>query len=84
MNYLYKKRYVYINDVALKEGYTIPFEEEDYGPFVVPKNKYFVLGDNRENSNDSRYWKDKYVKKDDILGKVIVIFNIKEGRASFY
>lgn len=79
-----KKGIVYINDVELKEDYTIPYSEEDNGPFVVPENEYFVLGDNRENSNDSRYWKYKYVKKEDILGKIIISFNIKESKASFY
>jgi signal peptidase I len=78
-----KKGIVYVNDVELKEDYTIPFEEDNW-PFVVPENEYFVLGDNRENSNDSRYWKYKYVKEGDILGKVIISFNIKDFRASFY
>ena len=42
----------------------------DYGPFVVPEDCYFMMGDNRNSSWDSRFWTNKYVPKDDIIGKV--------------
>lgn len=42
----------------------------DYGPFEVPADSYFVMGDNRNTSWDSRFWDNKYVHKSKILGKV--------------
>ena len=45
--------------------------EGDFGPYVVPADSYFMLGDNRNTSWDSRYWDNKYVHKDKILGKVM-------------
>ena len=41
--------------------------------FVVPEESYFMLGDNRELSLDSRYWEDPYVTVDDIQSKVLCV-----------
>lgn len=63
---------VYINDA--KESLNEPYLKEpmngNFGPYVVPVDSYFMMGDNRNNSLDSRFWNNKFVKKDKILGKV--------------
>ena len=38
--------------------------------FVVPENEIFVLGDNRTNSYDSRYWKHKTVPFENVVGEI--------------
>ena len=44
---------------------------DNWGPFVVPKDYYFMMGDNRDNSYDSRFWGP--VHKDLILGEAVII-----------
>jgi len=43
----------------------------NFGPYVVPEGYYFMLGDNRNDSLDSRYWNNNFVDEDKILGKAI-------------
>lgn len=71
---------LYINNELYKENYVINqidplqnYEEMNLGMFKVPKDKYFFLGDNRTGSQDSRYWKDPYISKDDIKGKAKIV-----------
>ena len=61
--------YVYINGVKLEEDFTSEVMISDFGPFTVPEDSYFMMGDNRNNSWDSRYWQDSYVEKEEIIGK---------------
>ncbi|MEE1313843.1 MAG: signal peptidase I [Lachnospiraceae bacterium] len=62
---------VYINDSEepLEEDYIKEEMEGSFGPYYVPEDCYFMMGDNRNDSLDSRFWNDKFVKKDAILGK---------------
>jgi signal peptidase I len=47
---------VFIDDHALREAYILDRPNRPFGPVTVPDDQYFVLGDNRNNSNDSRGW----------------------------
>jgi signal peptidase I len=67
-----RDKQLYVNGAAVREPYVIhddptvfpnqpslpePYRSRDqYGPYVVPPDQYFVLGDNRDRSADSRYW----------------------------
>lgn len=61
---------VFVNGEALDESsYIVTRPEGNYGPYAVPEDSYFVMGDNRNNSADSRFWKNTFVRRDKILGK---------------
>jgi len=62
---------VYINGEPLEESYLKEPMLGSFGPFVVPEGHYFMMGDNRNESYDSREWKNKYVARDKIKGKAI-------------
>lgn len=47
-------------------------KHENYGPVKIPEGEYFVMGDNRDNSNDSRYW--GMVKRHQIYGRPVFIY----------
>jgi len=65
---------VWINGQRLVEKYTVGASEpyEFKGPFKVPGNCYFVMGDNRGNSYDSRFW--GCVPRNDIIGTPVMIY----------
>ena len=51
-----KNRTTYVNDQPLYEPYLLEKPNHDFGPIVVPTDSVFVMGDNRNNSADSREW----------------------------
>jgi signal peptidase I len=61
---------VYRNDVPLDDSFVPPEyrSHDDWGPQVIPEGYYFVMGDHRNNSSDSRHW--GFVPKKYIIGKV--------------
>lgn len=71
--------HVYINDTRLDEEYIM--SEYDYhvckenmfcGPFIIPEDNYFMMGDNRGNSQDSRFW--GTLPKDRFIGRAVFTF----------
>jgi signal peptidase I len=83
-----REKKVYVNGKALDEPYAhylqpaqtpseyhevTSFDVRDrYGPVTVPPNHYFVMGDNRDNSQDSRYW--GFLPRENIKGKALLIY----------
>ena len=79
-----RNKRVFVNEKALDEPYVhylIPPGEEgegdvdvrvQYGPVTVPDGHYFMMGDNRDNSQDSRYW--GFLPKDYVKGKALFVY----------
>jgi signal peptidase I len=69
-------RTVYVNGKPLTEKYTQYIDAGSayghFGPYDIPEGQYFAMGDNRDNSQDSRYW--GTVPRDHIIGKALVIY----------
>lgn len=60
---------VYIDGCPLEEPYLTGQTVQDFGPYTVPGDSCFVMGDNRNNSWDSRFWVNKFVNYDVIAGR---------------
>ena len=60
---------VYINDVALEEPYIKEAIFNDYGEILIPEGQYMVMGDNRNDSRDSRYVSIGPLDRKMIMGK---------------
>jgi signal peptidase I len=79
-----RNKVVYINGKALDEPYVhflfpadgaeaTPFDvRQNYGPVTVPPGHYFMMGDNRDNSEDSRYW--GFMPREYVKGKALFIY----------
>jgi signal peptidase I len=93
-----KAKKIYINGTPLDEPYVHFLEEpgrhpdlsevtssdvrENYGPVTVPPNQYFMMGDNRDNSADSRYW--GFMPRDYVKGKALLIYWSYESEREDY
>ncbi len=74
-----KDKKLYINDEPVEEPYIQKNSVDDYGPVTVPEGHYFVLGDNRANSRDSRYDDVGFVSEEEIKGRAALVFWPFEG-----
>ena len=63
---------VNVNGVALEEPYVVNIDDRSFGPFEVPDDALFVLGDNRPNSADSRFGLG-YIQLDHVVGRAAVV-----------
>ncbi|HEC24895.1 MAG TPA: signal peptidase I [bacterium] len=69
-NHIFKCKYTEWTSKKMLPSYDSP--RDNYGPIVVPKGELFVMGDNRDNSFDSRYW--GFVPYKDIVGQAFMIY----------
>lgn len=68
------QRGVYVNGELQREDYTKNTNMSDFGPTTVPENHFFVLGDNRDNSMDSREPSVGHISFERVKGKAVLIF----------
>ncbi len=64
---------IFINGNKVEEDYTVSDKDPtNYGPIKIPPNSFFMMGDNRPFSQDSRFF--GVIAKDDIIGKAFIIY----------
>ena len=66
------KVYIEDSEKPLDDSFCTEQKFGDFGPYTVPEDSYFMLGDNRNYSKDSRFWEIKYVNEDQIVGKALI------------
>lgn len=65
------KVYIDGSETPLEDSFIPEKMRGSYGPYTVPEDCYFMLGDNRNNSKDSRFWHNTFVRFDQIVGKAV-------------
>jgi len=67
---------VYINDsdIALDDSFTKEASFGNFGPFIIPSDSFFVLGDHRNDSLDSRTLADPFIHRDVIVGRLFATY----------
>ncbi len=62
----------YVQHTDSAQQYGGVMQRDNFGPYLVPRDKFFVMGDNRDQSYDSRYW--GYVDLKEVRGKAFIIY----------